>query len=276
MTRYRITIAYEGTAFHGWQRQEPPDGTPVRTVQGELEATLRQVLRQPITLRGASRTDAGVHAAAQTAVFDADLPLPEDRFVPAVNSRLPDDLQVLDLRPTSPEFDPIGDCVSKGYRYWIRHAGNRGLAARPPLFARCFLYWTPVGLDVPAMTEAASDFTGTHDFASCTRLHHGRESTVRTVHACTITPLDDVHCVLDIAGEGFLYNMVRIIAGTLVEIGRGRTAPAAVPDILAARDRRAAGPTLPPEGLWLMWIRYRGEPEITPPPGDWSVVRRVL
>ena len=254
MPRYKLTVAYEGTHFHGWQKQHPPDSEPLRTVQGELEAAVHAVVREQVHVLGASRTDAGVHAHGQVAAFNCEAEFEPDRIRDAISSRLPEDVQVLEASVVPREFDPIQDCVSKGYRYRLAYARRR--AASRPLFDRRVLSWTPYELDVPRMHEAAGHLVGEHDFASFTRVNHGRETTVRTIDACSVVE-DGVDCCrIEVSGNGFLYNMVRIIAGTLLEVGRGRIDPDAIPAILERRDRAAAGPTLPPEGLCLMWIEY--------------------
>jgi tRNA pseudouridine38-40 synthase len=256
MPRLKLTVAYEGTLFHGWQRQEPPPPeVPLRTVQGVLEQAVREAVREPVTVIGASRTDAGVHARGQCAAFTcADLRIPLDRLPRAINARLPDDVQVRKAELAIDGFDPIRDCIAKGYRYRVVHGGRR--RALPPLFRRRLTTYTFHRLDPELMNEGARRLLGEHDFASFAQINHGRETTVRTIFQCKVEATSPSRCQLDIAGSGFLYNMVRIIAGTLVEIGRGKIPPERIPDILAARDRTAAGPTLPPEGLCLMWTKY--------------------
>jgi tRNA pseudouridine38-40 synthase len=247
--RYKLTIAYDGSGFHGWQQQEPPEGEPLRTVAGELSATLRRVLRQPITLRGASRTDAGVHALGQVANFDADCAIPLDRMVLAINSRLPADVEVRQVEVVAPDFDAALDPVSKQYRYRLWNMTQRPLTLRHTVY-HCWLE-----LNDAAMSDAAARLVGTHDFAGLASAHHGRLTTVRTIHDCHVERHGhELHIV--VAGSGFLYNMVRIIAGTLVDVGRGHTPPARIDEILATQNRRLAGPTLPPGGLCLEWIRY--------------------
>lgn len=257
MPRYKLTVAYDGTNFHGWQKQHPPGEEPLRTAQGVLEATIQHVVREEIHLLGASRTDSGVHAKGQVAAFSTDKAFPVERLARAVTSRLPDDIQVLDAKEVPDSFNPIGDCTAKGYRYRIAHGHD--LPKRKPLFDRCYTAWIAEPLDPVPMHEAAQHLVGEHDFASFTRLHHGRESTVRTVDECSVSAISRHRLRINVSGNGFLYNMVRIIAGTLVEVGRGKFKPDDVPTILATRDRAAAGPTLPPEGLCLMWIRYGNE-----------------
>ena len=256
MPRYKLIVAYEGTDFRGWQKQHPPDAEPLRTVQGVLEEVIRHVVREPIRLLGASRTDSGVHARGQVAAFTSGLTIAPARLVRAINARVPDDLQVRRAAIVDDAFNPISDATSKGYRYTIAHGGSTGVLR--PLFDRRVTTFCPESLDAARMDAAARHLVGEHDFASLTRLHHGRESTVRTVHECRVTATTARRLRIDVSGNGFLYNMVRIIAGTLSEVGRGRVEPDAIPEILAAGDRTAAGPTLPPEGLCLMWIRYNG------------------
>ena len=271
--RYRLTIAYDGSRYHGWQEQTAHDGAPtVPTVQAELRSALQVIARQPVNLSGASRTDAGVHALGQVAHFDAEnLAVPIDRLARAINSRLPGDIEVREAAEVDPAFDAIGDAVEKQYRYRVWNAERRPLAYRHTVY-HC---WTP--LDRSAMEKAASLLVGEHDFAAFTNAGHGRLSTVRSVLACAVerrpptgavhpdaVAHDEVHIV--VRGDGFLYNMVRIIAGTLVEVGRGRFAPDHVRTLLGEPDRRRAGPTLPPDGLCLEWIRYA-------PPGTGRALR---
>jgi len=250
--RFRIHLTYEGTGFHGWQRQDPPSGEPVRTVQGVVEQAVSEALGQRVVVQGASRTDAGVHALDQIAAFSAECRIPLDRLARAITARLPDDVQVVSAHAAPDGFDPSIHCASKGYRYRIRHGVGADLP--PPLFDRRLIWFTFHDLDSAAMRTAAPAFEGTHDFLAMTRVDHGRESTVRTVHQCRVRVGGPHDLEIAVAGPGFLYNMVRIIAGTLVEVGRGRLAPEAIAAILASRDRRHAGPTLPPHGLRLEWI----------------------
>lgn len=252
MPRFRLHLAYEGTDFHGWQRQEPPGGAPLRTVQGVLEGALAAVFGTVIRAQGASRTDAGVHAKDQVVAFSAESRIPLERLVPAINARLPEDIRVLSAHPAPPEFDPSVHCASKGYRYRIRPEAGR--SAPTPLFDRRTILHTWHRLDSEAMARAAPAFEGTRDFLAVTSADHGRESTVRTIHSCRVWRTGAHDLAIDVAGPGFLYNMVRIIAGTLVAVGLGRIAPDEVPAILDSLDRRRAGPTLPPHGLTLEWI----------------------
>ncbi|HRQ76867.1 MAG TPA: tRNA pseudouridine(38-40) synthase TruA [Phycisphaerales bacterium] len=256
MPRYKLTVAYDGTHFHGWQKQHPPDSEPLRTAQGVLETAIREVVREPVCVLGASRTDAGVHAVGQVAAFTSEQEIPIDRLPRAINGKLPDDIQVRRAELAPPDFDPIQHCTSKGYRYRIAHSVAHHPEGRMPLFDRHFIAWSPYVLDAGKMHEAAQRLVGTHDFASFTRMHHGRESTVRTVFSCDVAATSSRRLKIDISGNGFLYNMIRIIAGTLTDVGRGVYPPEHIDAILTARDRTAAGSTMPPEGLCLRWVRY--------------------
>lgn len=247
--RYKMTIAYDGTLFHGWQKQLPPDGIELRTVAGVVESTLKRVLKQRIELVGASRTDAGVHARGQVAHFDATPLIPTERMVHAINSRLPEDIDVRSIEDAPATFDAIFGAVRKQYRYRIFNASRRPLDRRHHVW-HC---WWDLNLD--KMRDAAARCVGTHDFEGFAAAGHGRASTVRTIFFCDVEREgDDVTIVVE--GDGFLYNMVRILSGTLVEVGRGAFEPDMIDTILTTHDRRHAGPTLPPTGLWLQWIRY--------------------
>jgi tRNA pseudouridine38-40 synthase len=286
MPRYKLTVAYDGTHFHGWQKQqkvveramadaanaqhpglEPADEADdrewpverIRTVQGVLEFVIGRVIGEPVNLLGASRTDAGVHAQGQVAAFTSQTRIPVEKLPGAISSRLPPDVQVIGAEVVDESFDPISDAIAKGYRYRIAHGCRPGMPGYP-LFDRHFITTIHQKLDPELMNEAARRLLGEHDFASFARISHGRESTVRTIYDCKVTVPPgrrrEGRCRLDIVGNGFLYNMVRIIAGTLVEIGRGRMPPEQIVQILEARNRDAAGPTMPPDGLCLMWVKY--------------------
>jgi tRNA pseudouridine38-40 synthase len=256
MPRVKLLVAYDGTDFHGWQRQDPPGGAPLRTVQGVLEDAVAEVIQARVPVVGASRTDAGVHAMGQVASFVAEHRVPIDRLALAINARLPADACVRAAEAVHDGFDPISDCTSKCYRYTIEHGASTPDGAL--LFERRTFWRTWHRLDAQRMRDTAAMVVGTHDFAAFAHVDHGRESTVRTVHGCAVTEPRPGRIVVEVAGSGFLYNMVRIIAGTLVEAGRGRLEPATVRQALATRDRTLTGPTLPPHGLRLEWITYIG------------------
>ncbi|MEO0588573.1 MAG: tRNA pseudouridine synthase A, partial [Planctomycetota bacterium] len=233
-----------------------------RTVQGVLETTLARALQQPVTLTGASRTDTGVHALGQRAHVDLDTPIPHERIADAMNARLPDDVYVAKAQAVPDTFHAIRNVASKQYRYRIATSPHKPLWRRAQVYHHPHHNHRPFTLDVARMNDAAAKLVGTHDIAGLAAADHGRTTTVRTIFACALhpepNPFDPDHpdLVLTIEGDGFLYNTVRIVAGTLVEIGRGRLEPTRVDDILATADRTLAGPTLPPQALTLMWIRY--------------------
>ena len=256
--RYRLTVAYRGTAYHGWQRQVPPGGEELPTVQNALRLALQRVVGHPVVVTGASRTDAGVHAVGQAAMFDTIRPqIPPDRLMLATNAKLPADVAVTAIRRVPGDFDVIGDTVEKAYRYSIHNA-----AAKDVFAADLALHLAHPRLDVHAMDEAAKHVVGTHDFASLCKPGHGRESTVRTITRCDVTR-DDDRVEIEVGGDGFLWNQVRILAGTLMKVGTGHLVPGDVPALLAARDRRAAGPTAPAHGLCLQWVRHRERVEVS-------------
>ena len=250
-----LTIEYDGTDFSGWQRQPGK-----RTVQGELEDVLSRVCGQSIQLNGTSRTDAGVHALGQCASFTGDFGIPADRIPTAVNNMLSggkqsrdkcSDVRILDAREMPPDFHARFNCRGKKYRYMIRNSEE------VEIFKRNYFYHVRTPLDIEAMRSACGFIKGKHDFA-CFQSAGGnpRETTVRTVFSIDITENAQNEIAIDISGDGFLYNMVRIIAGTLVETGLGKRSPESIKDIIESRDRCRAGHTAPPEGLYLMEVYY--------------------
>ncbi len=242
----RLLIAYEGAGFHGWQRQPG-----VRTVQQELETVASRVLREPLSIVGASRTDAGVHARGQTAHVVLRGGVPLARVQPAVSYRLPPDLALLQVADAPDGFHASRDARQKLYRYRIFNSRRRPAGVLEA--ARTWHVYYP--LDVERMNAAARRFVGTHDFAGVANLGSPRETTVRTIADVRVRrAFEEVQ--IDVVGDGFLYNQVRIMVGTLIEIGRGHWPPERVDEILATRDRSLAGPTSPPQGLCLQWIRY--------------------
>ena len=244
----KLTIAYDGSQYHGWQIQ--PGYT---TIQGTVQEAVRSLLGPDVRLFGASRTDAGVHALGQAGLIQIDSPVPTENIARALTDRLPDDIAIVAAEDVRMGFDVIGEVTNKLYRYTILCG-----PVRPVLYRNtCWhLSWD---LDVTAMDRAAKALVGRHDFKSFASAADNRQDSVRTVFRCDVTEkIDEGHrwVHIEVEGDGFLYNMVRNIVGSLIEVGVGRWAPERVAEVLAACDRRAAGPIAPPNGLCLMWIRY--------------------
>lgn len=246
---YKLTVAYDGTHYAGWQVQ--PDEP---TIQEMLEAALAPLAGRPLRIQGSGRTDSGVHARGQVASFDADLPLDERTIRRALNARLPRDVRVTEVRRFEQGFHALRDTVGKTYRYRIQD-GPLG-----DVFERTYSWRIPQLLDEAAMAAAAEPLQGRHDFASFQATGAERKSTVRTVSELSVVRRREGPSGLieiDVAADGFLYNMVRILVGTLVEVGKRKRLPEWAAEALAAADREAAGPTAPPTGLFLMEVRCR-------------------
>ncbi|HAI13040.1 MAG TPA: tRNA pseudouridine(38-40) synthase TruA [Phycisphaerales bacterium] len=249
LQRYKLHIAYDGTNFHGWQQQILPSGQHLRTVQGELIKAMQRLFAQPINLLGASRTDTGVHAVGQVAHFDVDSPIPVERMAMAINGRMPADIEVRYAQAVDFTFDAIKRAKNKQYRYRIYCSKYK------PLGIRHMVFHCKHNLDLDRMNDAAQRLIGTHDVEGLSAAGHGRLTTVRTIYECNVSQVGDEFQII-VQGSGFLYNMVRIIAGTLMEVGRGHFEPTVIDTILQTADRRHAGPTLKPQGLCLEWISY--------------------
>lgn len=248
MTRnLKLVLAYRGTAFHGWQIQPG-----LRTVQGELTDLLQRLLRHPLSLHGASRTDAGVHAQGQTASVGTESAIPLLNVFRALSDRLPDDIGLVRLEEVTPAFHASRSAVEKLYRYSIHN--HSSAPVEQPDELRCWHFWHT--LDVARMQAAASKLLGTHDFAGFASAgSQPRRTTVRTITHCGVRRIWR-RVQIDVSGDGFLYNQVRNIVGTLVEIGRGHWPVERIDEILQHCDRRLAGPTAPASGLCLQWVRY--------------------
>ena len=268
-----LTIAYDGSTFHGWQKQ-PGE----RTVQGHLEQTMTRLFDREILLSGTSRTDAGVHAYGQRASFKADLGIPTEKIALVVNNALcaregsesgrggfaKAPVRILRAEEVPPDFHARFD--SKGKRYIYKICAGTDEAQLSLVFERNYVYHVGTRLDVSAMNEAAKYFEGEHDFKSFEASGgNPRETTVRTMFAADVTETATAADGTDgglqriefsIEGEGFLYNMVRIMTGTLVEVGQGKRRPEDIEEIIKACDRQAAGHTAPPNGLYLAEVFY--------------------
>lgn len=242
--QYKLTIAYDGTLYSGWQRQREP----IPTVQGVVESGLSKILNRPVGISGASRTDAGVHAWGQVAVFRAELPIPVDRFRMAVNSRLPHDVLIRKIEPVAADFD-VTRAQRKRYRYVIWQSRDR------PIFNRQYMYHYWHDISIEAMRAGCRHFLGRHDFVAFRGGEDERQTTIRTIFHCDIHRRGPL-VIMSVEGDGFLYHMVRNMVGTLLEIGRGRMAPERIVQAIASGRRTDAGPCAPAAGLCLMWVRY--------------------
>lgn len=242
MPNYRLTMSYDGTNRPGWQRLAPND----RSIQGRLEAALTELFGQPVEVNGSGRTDAGVHAAGQVASFTAPERDPEE-LLRRLRHLLPADIGALTLEQAPPRFHARLSAVGKTYVYRIWNSPV------PDVFARRFRVCVPQRLDDEAMRRAAADLVGTHDFTSfCVR---GKKSAVRTLTELSVRREGDA-LTLTFSADGFLHHMVRILTGTLLEVGLGKRPAGSMPALLAEKRRAAAGQTAPAAGLCLMEVRY--------------------
>jgi tRNA pseudouridine38-40 synthase len=242
--RVKMIVAYDGTNYCGWQVQ--PNGI---TIEEKLNEALTALLGEDIKVTGASRTDAGVHSLGNVCIFDTATRMPAEKISYALNQRLPEDIVVQDSCEVSDDFHPRYAASSKTYEYRILNRRFR----MPTRRLDTYFYYYP--LDVAKMQEAASYLIGEHDFKSFCAVGAQVKTTVRTIYSCTVTRTDDI-ITIRVTGSGFLYNMVRIIAGTLIKVGSGDLFPSDIPTILEARDRAAAGPTAPAHGLTMIGIEY--------------------
>ncbi len=248
MRRIRLVVAYDGTDYCGWQIQ--PNGI---TIEEVLNTTLKKLTGEDIHVIGASRTDSGVHALGNVAVFDTDSPIPPERMAYALNRKLPEDIVIVKSDEVPPNWHPrYQDRVSKTYEYHIYNAPV------PDPMKRRYSTFVSFPMDADKMREGAAYLTGEHDFASFCNIRTNVENTVRTIDEIVIENSGS-DITIRVTGNGFLYNMVRIIAGTLIRVGRGFYTPGKVKEILEARQRTEAGVTAPPEGLTLLRISYEEE-----------------
>jgi tRNA pseudouridine38-40 synthase len=248
MRTFRLTLAYDGSDFAGWQWQ--PN---IRTVQGELEAALERVTGARPKCIASGRTDAGVHALGQVVSFTSDTCLAPEVLTKALNAELSDDVLVFEVAPAPHGFHALRDAVCKRYRYVIEDGRLRDL------FDRRYLWHVYQRLNVEAMREAAAPLIGTHDFTSYETSGSPRLTTVRTVIDLVVerrqTELTD-RIIIEVEADGFLYNMVRNIVGTLVDVGKGKQPTNWPAEVLELRNRTKAGMTAPPQGLFLVGVEY--------------------
>jgi tRNA pseudouridine38-40 synthase len=241
----RLLLEYDGTRYHGWQRQKN-----ALTVQEVLEAALARLTGQALKVIGSGRTDAGVHALGQVANFQTTSPLPLKAFVHGLNSLLPPDLAVLKVEEAPPGFHARKSALAKTYEYRIL---NRPI--RSPLHQH-HVWWLPYALNLEAMRQAAVALVGEHDFAAFQASGSSVKNTGRRVEAATWHSRPGGWLCFTITADGFLRGMVRSLVGTLVEIGRGKRSPGDLAALLQSGDRRRVGPTAPPQGLYLVEVRY--------------------
>lgn len=246
MQRYKCIISYDGTRFSGYQVQPNK-----RTVQSELEAVLTKMHKGTnVKIAGSGRTDAGVHAKGQVVHFDSPLPIPVEKWEMALNSLLPEDIAVLRVEKVHESFHARFDACGKEYRYFLY------LSSKRDPFQRNYAYQYPYRLDLEAMEEACQYLLGTHDFSSFCSAKTEIEDKVRTIETIDLIQEGDLFSIRFV-GNGFLYNMVRILVGTLLEVGSGDRKPIDILDILEKKDRRFAGKTAPAHGLYLWNVFYK-------------------
>lgn len=244
MKRVMLVVAYDGTNYHGWQLQ--PNEV---TIESVLNKHLSELLGEEIVVIGASRTDAGVHSCGNVAVFDTNTRIPAEKISYALNQRLPEDIVVQCSKEVPSDFHPRHCNSRKTYEYRIL---NREFPMPMHRFDTYFCYRN---LDVARMQKAASYLVGEHDFKSFCATAAVVETTVRTIYTLDVTKQDEM-ITIRVTGNGFLYNMVRIIAGTLIQVGIGAIEPEDIEEILQAKERNAAGPTAPACGLTMIGIEY--------------------
>ena len=256
MRNFRMVLQYEGTRYQGWQRQ----GSTDNTIQGKLETLLSKMTGQKIEIQGAGRTDAGVHALGQVANFHADTQMTQTEILEYMNRFLPEDIAVISLKEVSERFHSRLNATGKTYCYRVINS------AIPHVFDRRYVHVVEQQLDIDAMREAAQYLTGTHDFKAFTSNKRGKKSTVRTINSiqiekCAGTSMEMLGTQAEICflyrGDGFLYHMVRIMTGTLLEVGIHKRKPEEIAEILASGLRERAGELAPAKGLTLLEVRYQ-------------------
>jgi len=244
MRNIAMCLTYIGTAYHGWQVQRFD-----RSVCQTMEEAAAKICGHPVKITGCGRTDAGVHARNYVANFRTSSGIPVDRLPYAMNTHLPDDIVVNQAFEVHDDFNAIGSCIKKEYTYWIYNS-----RIRDPFYVnRAWFY--PKHLDETIMQQAADQFVGTHDFAAVRSVGTDVKSTVRTVYYYNVVRKGDL-LELKVCANGFLYNMARAMAGTVVYAAEGKISPAEIANILKAGDRTAAGPTVPPDGLYMTRLWY--------------------
>ena len=244
MKNIKLILQYDGTCYHGFQIQPT-----VTTIQGVLEETVLKTLGEQVKVNGCSRTDAGVHAVRYCAGFNLNNPIPAEKIALVMNNALPDDIRILSSEEAYEDFHPRFSTVAKKYVYTLNTDPDAGV------FSKNYEWQLRKKLDVDSMKKAAAHFIGEHDFRSFMTSGTDMEVTVREVFSLDVEEDGNIVRIF-IKADGYLYNMVRIITGTLVKVGEGRLSPDAIPEIIEKKDRNFAGPTAPPQGLALYEIYY--------------------
>lgn len=244
MVRIRMTVEYDGSRYHGFQIQHNAN-----TIQAELQNGITRLTGEEVSIICAGRTDSGVHALGQVIAFDTQTSIPGDKWQFALNSFLPADIQIIESCECNPHFHPRFDARSKTYHY-ILYRQNKGR-----IFYRNYALHNTEFLDITAMQAACLLLEGRHNFKSFCASGSSVKTFERSVYRCNLVE-EEPFLRLEIQADGFLYNMVRIIVGTLLEIGRGNYQPEIITDIIVAQDRTKAGPTVPPQGLYLIEVEY--------------------
>lgn len=244
MRNIKLTIEYDGKEYNGWQKQ--PNKL---NIQGTIENAIYQITAEEVELNASGRTDAGVHALGQVANFKTNSNLPIEKFPIALNSKLKKSIVIQKAEEVEEKFHARYNCKQKTYRYIINNS-RQGTA-----IYRGLEYHVSVKLDIPAMKKALAYFEGEHDFKGFKASGTSSKTSVRTIYKAELIEQGD-RIILELTGNGFLYNMVRIIAGTIVEVGLGKINPEEIPEIIQSRDRQRAGKTLPPYALYLVKVEY--------------------
>jgi tRNA pseudouridine38-40 synthase len=246
MRNIKLTIEYDGKEFHGWQKQPNKPN-----IQGTIEQAIKQITGEEVELFASGRTDAGVHALGQVANFKTNSSVPMDKWCIALNSILKKSIRIKQAEEVEERFHSRLSCKRKTYRYVIRYSECSSAIYRH------LETHIPYPLNIENMQKAAFYLEGEHDFKSFKASGTSSKSSIRTIYQAKVFSIDDERIGIELTGNGFLYNMVRIIAGTLVEVGMGKISPEQMKTIIMAKDRSLAGKTLPPEGLYLVKVEYQ-------------------
>lgn len=245
MRNIRLQLQYEGTRYQGWQKQTSTDNT----IQGKMEALLSKMCGESVEIAASGRTDAGVHALGQVANFHTESEMSTEEMMAYCNRYLPEDIAVVEIREAAPRFHSRLNATGKRYRYRIINS------AVPDVFWRRYAVQEPADLDVEAMREAADLLLGEHDYKAFTSAKKSKKSTVRRIDEIRIDEINN-RMEFVFTGNGFLHHMIRILVGTLLEVGKGERSPQSVADVLASGERAKAGPLAPAKGLVLEEVFY--------------------